>query len=255
MQKVSRLAFLIALTATGLACGPVTVKASADQAPQRSPLVGRVEIIGAGASPELPADLFKASQQNTVNAIKTRFEPSGSLPLSLQGEWIGEAKVTQVDIYPELHQEPYCQQFMSEVGQRFHKGMSGEMLLKFQPQVNGAVTLTSSDINLPHGLRVMLTSSPEATPVSDGVNRPRPLRNEIKLLSSDRAEQTRIDYVRIVDSEKRLLHAGFTEISALYQILNPKRLRIKILDIDYDQAGKPLWKILMEGEARPGSKH
>jgi hypothetical protein len=63
------------------------------------------------------------------------------------------------------------------------------------------------------------------------------------------AEQTRVDRVHIVDDLNMPIAGGFSEISATYTLTAPRRMDLKILEIDYDHRGKPLWKILLKGTA------
>jgi hypothetical protein len=173
-----------------------------------------------------------------------------SLPLSLQGMWYGKIKVTQMDTYPSLHYgEAYCQAFIREINRYFSVGQEGKLGLKFQRTGNAPLRVAASDVWFRHGLRVQLTTFSGPALVPGGINLPYTLRDEVLTLAKDRFEQTRVDAVRIVDHQGALLHSGFTEVSALYDLIASRKMRIKLLNIDYDQQGKPLWKVLMQGEA------
>ena len=96
---------------------------------------------------------------------------------------------------------------------------------------------------------MQLTSAKGPALLPGGTNLPSTVRNEVNLLDKNRIEQTRFDQVTIVGDDGRTIHTGFSEVSAFYQIAAPRRLKIKILSVDYDSNGKPLWKSLMAGEA------
>lgn len=217
-------------------------------------LYGRVEKVAGGEDPRLPDDLQNTMQQGGFR-FEAHAEQSASLPESLKGQWDGKVVISQMQTYPHLHPEPYCQQFIKEIGQQFSLGKSGRITLAFHNIGNGKVTVASSDIWFAHGLKVMLTCNVTPALVRGGTNLPRPVRNDVTTLGADRIEQTRIDYVQIVNRYRQLIHTGFTEVSALYHIKAPKRMYIKILNVDYDAQGKPLWKVLMEGEAIRWSSH
>jgi hypothetical protein len=69
-------------------------------------------------------------------------------------------------------------------------------------------------------------------------------------LPGNRVEHTRIDFTRILDeSSGQPVQQGYTEVSAQYEQRAPKRIRVKLLNVDYDRDGQPLWKALLEGEA------
>ncbi len=249
LQAITQARILALVTAIvlgeGLFC-PVNPQETGKQAP----LVGRVEEIAGGAEPLLPRDLLKGGAQDSAFPLTGGVGQSGTLPLALRGQWDGNVRITQLETYPDLHPEPYCQQFIGEIKRYFRLGKSGAIGLKFAPGRDGKLMVDSSNVRFFRGLGIGLTSQVSAALVPPGTNVPSTIRNDVQELGTDRVEQVRIDYVRIVDQWRRPLHAGFTEVSALYQMKAPKRIRVKILNIDYDQSGKPLWKCLMEGDAR-----
>jgi len=221
----------------------------ADEQTQRQPLTGRVEAFSGGAEPVLPSDLL--GSVNSRNPISTSISESGTLPQNLRGEWFGRITISQMDTYPNLHPEPYCQRFIQEISHYFESGKSGQLSLQFEPRSDGSLAVASSDIFFSRGLKVALTAQPAPALVAGGTNMPRPVRNDVTMLTDNRIEQTRIDYVTIVETRfRRPIHYGFTEVTAQYQIVAPRRMKIRILNVDYDQDGKPLWRALMEGELR-----
>lgn len=205
----------------------------------RVPLKGRVEAVESGADPSLPSDLLRGY----AGAAES------SLPPSLRGTWYGTVHISQMDTYPSLHPEPYCQAFISEVVQQFHVGQKGRIVLEIQPSESGNISLVSSDVRFSRGFGIQLTSGTGPALVPGGMNLPRTVKNEVVELGQDRIEQTRIDFVRIVDEMRRTIHTGFSEVTALYQLTGRRRIALKILSVDYDREGKPLWKSLMEGDA------
>ena len=249
----NRLSLLAALTLVASAFTTACHSARAEESPPsaRPPLVGRVEAVGGGGEPQLPMDLLKGTYDQ-ANGIPYRagVDQTGSLPADMRGEWDGTVKITQLQTYPELHPEPYCQQFIQEIDHFFKLGKGGQINLKFAERGDGVITVKSSDVYFSGGLRIELANTSGPALVPGGYNVPTPVKNSVSELGPGRVEQTRVDYVRIVDRERRPIHDGYTEVSALYQIVGPRRLRMKIVNIDYDQQGKPLWKTLMEGEAR-----
>jgi hypothetical protein len=227
--------------------------AQSQEATQRAPLTGRVEAFSGAAEPVLPSDLLGNPQTN--RALSGEATQSGSLPASLKGEWFGRVSITQMDSYPALHPEPYCQSFIQEIGHYFQAGKSGQLSMQFEQRPSGELTVASSDIFFARGLKMMLTTQTGPALVAGGTNIPRPVRNEVTQLTDGRYEQMRIDYVTIIDNRfRRPIHSGYTEVTAEYNVVTPRRMRIKILNVDYDQHGKPLWRALMEGELRHWGK-
>ncbi|GEM_PF-3111364 len=228
---------------------PAALPASAQGAGAGQPLTGRVETFAGGAEPVLPAELLgliRRPDTYTAGAART-----GELPGGLTGQWYGRVTMTQMAVYPELHPEPYCQEFIRQIEHFFRQGEKGQVTIRFANQPDGGPAVESSDVWFPHGVKVQLTAGEGPALVPGGTNMARTVRDDVKELGANRIEQTRIDLVTIADRERRaVLHSGFTEISALYKITGPRRMQVKILDVDYDKQGKPLWKALMEGELR-----
>lgn len=220
---------------------------------QRTPLTGRVEAFSGAAEPVLPSDLLKSARTN--RALSGEASQSGSLPPNLRGEWFGRVSITQMDSYPALHPEPYCQSFIQEIGNYFQTGKAGQLSMQFEQLPSGKLTVASSDVFFARGLKMMLTAHTGPALVAGGTNIARPVKNEVTQLTDNRYEQMRIDYVTIVDNRlRRPIHSGYTEVTAQYNIISPRRMRIRILNVDYDQEGKPLWRALMEGELRHWGK-
>lgn len=243
LEKVARvLAFALPLLLH------VTVPAYGQDIKQPKVLYGRVEEVAGGGTPRLPQDLLQGGAGEDTWSLGV--DQTASLPPAYQGEWDGSVRITQMDTYPDLHPEPYCLRFIEEIKDSFRLGKTGRLTLKFQLGPDGKLRVASSDVWFTRGLRVQLTTQVSPALVPGGTNLPTTVINDIQELGADRVEQVRIDRVRIVDGWRRPIHYGFTEVSAVYQIVAPKRMRIKILNVDYDHSGKPLWKTLMEGEAR-----
>lgn len=246
-HKLSTAALALGLLIIGAAC--------ADEVPARPPLVGRVETFAGTAEPVLPGNLLGLTGRQDGRALEGGLSESGALPDDLRGEWYGKITISQMDTYPAMHQEPYCQSFIAEIDRFFHQGQNGQISLAFETRRNGRLGVATSDALFGRGLRVMLTAQEGPALVPGGTNLPRTVRDDVAQLDGNRIEQTRIDLVSIVDkARRRLIHSGFTEVTADYQIVAPRRMRVKILNVDYDQDGKPLWKALMEGELRRWSR-
>lgn len=219
-----------------------SIAASGDEPNTPEPLKGRVELIESGGAPTLPPELLKGYLENPSLGPTT-------LPKALKGRWYGVVRVTQMQTYPALHAEDYCLSFISEIKKVFHLNQKGQIVLEIGANANGAATLSSSDVVFARGLRVQLNSSAGPALVPGGTNVPQTVRNEVTEMDSNRVEQTRIDRVVIVDEKQKPIHFGFAESSALYRLSSPQRMKVKILTVDYDFFGKPLWKCMMEGEA------
>lgn len=217
--------------------------AFAQDAPGKAPLQGRVETIQSGQDPELPADLLQK------NARISEDEHANSLPADLNGRWYGTVQIEQMETYPHLHPEPYCQSFIGEIGRWFHLGQKGKIILELRRSNQQGVSLVSSDVLFGHGLKLKLNSTSGPALVPGGTNMPRTVRNNVVVLGPTRVEQTRIDYITIIDDFRRPLHSGFSETTSLYELVAPKHIKVKLLSVDYDQDGKPLWKSIMAGEA------
>ncbi len=150
----------------------------------------------------------------------------------------------------DSHKDWYSRRFLEEVERFFKLGKRGWIELLIAEEPDGLIQVRASDVVFSGGLRLKLTTTYGPALVPGGINLLYPLRNRVTALGVDAVEQTRIDEVAIVDKWRRLLHQGFSEISALYQQKTARRIRIKVLNIDYGADGTPLWKVLMEGEAR-----
>ncbi|HEY9868945.1 MAG TPA: hypothetical protein V6D08_07245 [Candidatus Obscuribacterales bacterium] len=246
MSSLKKVAFVLAFGLPFIF--HATAPAYGQEIKQPKVLYGRVEEIAGGGEPRLPQELLRGGTGQ--DTWRLGVDQAASLPPALKGEWDGSVKITQMDTYPDLHREPYCLRFIEEIKNSFRLGKTGRLTLKFQLGPDGKLRVASSDVWFAHGLRVQLTTHVSPALVPGGTNLPTTVKNDVQELGADRVEQVRIDQVRIVDGWRRAIHYGFTEVSAVYQIVAPKRMRIKILNVDYDQSGKPLWKTLMEGEAR-----
>ena len=223
----------------------ISTASTAQDAVEPAPLQGRVEAIEGGANLTLPTDILRSGLQTTCSE-----GPRPGLPSSLKGRWYGTIHITQMDTFPQLHVgEPYCTDFIQAIEKYFHRDQRGQIVFEITANDNNYVSLASSDVWFGHGLRVQLTSSKGPALVEGGTNLPRTLRDDVSLLDQNRVEQSRYDFVTIVDDSGQMIHSGFSEVTALYVIAAPRRLKIKILSVDYDRTGKPLWKSLMTGEA------
>jgi hypothetical protein len=250
MSHIKRMLGILALVIAMGTSESFVSTIGAQETKQREPLVGRVEEMAGGGEPLLPQDLLKGGAGDGSIPLAGGVAQSGTLPLTLKGQWEGNVKITQMDTYPAIHPEPYCQQFIDEIKRYFHLGKNGSIELRFAPTAEGKIAVDSSNVRFFRGLAIGLTSQVSPALVQPGTNVPSTVRNDVQELGAERVEQVRIDYVRIVDQWNRPIHAGFTEVSTEYQLRAPRRMRVKILNIDYDQSGKPLWKCLMEGDAR-----
>lgn len=207
-------------------------------AEQSKPLEGRVERVEAGAEPLLPSDLV-------LDGSATASAP---LPISLRGKWFGSVKIIQMDTYPTVHtNEPYCEQMITEIGKVFEKGMKGELQLDIVPDGTGGTKIGSSDIFFGRRGKLNLTTHRGPGLVQGLYHIPVTIKNEVKNLSPKVVEQSRYDAVQIVTADNTYVERGFSEVSSQYNHQAPGRLLVKILNVDYDKQGKPLWKALMEG--------
>lgn len=210
--------------------------AASASASAKKTLEGRVEVIESGQAPSLSAQLLNGGVRN-------------DLPAAFQGKWFGFVRIKQMETYSEEHQgEPYCQQFMAEIPRFFHKGQRGQLMLHILPSPEGGLRIAASSVHLAGGGRVQLTTHRGKALVAGGFNMPTTVTDIVTEMDPKRVEQTRVDEIVIVDSLNKPIHRGFTEVSALYELEAPKRMHVKILDIDYDQSGRPLWKVLMDGD-------
>ncbi len=199
---------------------------------------GRVEQVEAGAEPLLPGDL----------SLNGGTEVSAPLPASLRGKWFGSVQIKQMDTYPAQHtNEPYCQQMVLEINKVFAKGMKGDLQVDIIPDGSGGTRIGSFDIFF--GKRGKLNLSAHRGPgLIPGIYHiPFTVKNEVRALSQNVVEQSRYDAVQMYDSQNRPTERGFTEVSAHYNRQAPGRLLVKILNVDYDGRGRPLWKALMVG--------
>ncbi len=206
-------------------------------------MLGRVEAIEFGAEPVLPADLLRA--RTTEGAFA-----KGPVSDAFCGKWWGSVSIKCLQSYPEQHGgEPYCLQFIVETQRYFKYGKRGQIVLSFLRGADGALVLDTSDVSFARGLKIQLTTSRGPALVSGGFNMPLTVSNDLSQLTPRTIEQTRIDAVTVVDRLGTAVHSGFTEVSCLLKLEAPRRMHLKILNIDYDQDGKPLWKVFLEGQA------
>jgi hypothetical protein len=157
--------------------------------------------------------------------------------------------ITQMETYPQLHQDAYSQQFIEEINKHFYKGKSARLILDIN-NAGGGATVSANDLLLARGFRIKLTATPGPALVPGGRNYPSTVKESVTELPGNRVEHTRIDFTRILDeSSGQPVQQGYTEVSAQYEQRAPKRIRVKLLNVDYDRDGQPLWKALLEGEA------
>lgn len=203
----------------------------------RAPLEGRVEVLENTERPTLP-------HQGSA-------EYDEEMPVEFAGKWYGDVKVLQMQTFPELHAgDEYAQEFIREIGRFVHLNQPGQITLIFKRNQIGLLELSSSDVILKGRVRLELSCMRGPALVRGGYNVPRIAMNRINRLPDQSVEQTRLDKVTIVDELGRPIRRGFTEISASFKLVSERKMVIKLLDIDYDQDGVPLWKVLLKGEAR-----
>jgi hypothetical protein len=232
----------IADESTGSVQSPPTSGTDEQQpaAAARAPLEGRVEVLEHSREPSLPADFLNGSASQ-----------DDGLPAEFAGRWYGDIKVMQMETYPHLHRnDAYAQEFIREIQRFVHLNQPGQITLNFKANRVGNLALSSSDVVLRGRVRLELACTSGPALVRGGYNMPRVAMNRVTRLSNKTAEQTRLDRVTIVDEFSRPIRGGFTEITASYTLKGERKMQIKLLDIDYDQNGAPLWKVLLEGEAR-----
>src|SRR5215813_3576139 len=133
MSRINRLVEVLVLVVALSTSGCFLDGARAQDTRQREPLVGRVEEIAGGGQPLLPRDLLEGG----AASLETGVKQSGTLPLAFKGQWEGNVKITQMDIYPAQHPEPYCQQFIAEIKRYFRLGKNGILELRFAPTTDG----------------------------------------------------------------------------------------------------------------------
>ena len=222
-----------AWAAPAFSAGDVTSSKSA------TPLTGRVETFES-AEPVLPADVLNGGASTE----------SQNLPAAFKGKWYGTVKIARMSTYEQSHRDrQYAQQFIHEIVDFFHPQQRGHITLQISPDARGGLKLDSSDVVFSGGVSLQLTTGKGPALVRGGFNLPHTVRDRVTQFADNQCEQARFDAVTIVDKDGKVLQTGFTEVSALYTLKAPRRMQIKLLDIDYDESGHPLWKALLEGEA------
>jgi hypothetical protein len=197
---------------------------------------GRVETVEQGSEPQFPAEVLNG------HAALDRMPPE------LAGSWYGKVEVAQLETYQPG--TAYGASFVAEVIKLFRVGQPGQVVLLFKRAKNGEVTLLSSDVILKGGMKLQMTSGKGRAAVPGGFNVPRTVADRIRSQPEKQSiEETRIDDVNIVDSAGNRIQHGYTEISAQYVLISPKRMSLKLLEVDYDDEHRPLWKILIRGTA------
>lgn len=202
-------------------------------------LEGRVEKIEQGEQPAISRDLLEAGVSE-----------SNGLPASMRGKWYGTVEVAQVETYPDLHPgAAYWAEFMNEAKQLFTTKKPGQIVLDIKENRAGVMCISSSDVVLRGGMKLQFTHGRGPALVRGGFNQPTTVTDKVTAHGDSSAEQTRIDQVSIVDARGNLIQRGYSEISASYNLISTRKMALKILEIDYDESGKPLWKILLRGTA------
>jgi hypothetical protein len=198
---------------------------------------GRVETVEQGSQPQFPAEVLKGGATF-----------GEKLPSELIGSWYGKVEVAQLEMYQPS--TPYGAAFVAEVQKLFRLGQTGQVLLLFKKNKAGEVSLLSSDVILKGGMKLQMTAGKGPAAVPGGYNLPHTVRDYVRTQPEKHSiDQTRIDEVDIVDGTGKRIQHGYTEISAQYSLISPKRMSLKLLEIDYDDEHKPLWKILIRGTA------
>jgi hypothetical protein len=223
-----------------LPCLLLTLLFSACAGIAAEPLEGRVEVLERSPQPSLPEGFLSGSATLTDDAMPEEFA----------GKWYGDVKVMQMQTFPHLHPDPYGQQFITEILRFVKPEQHGQIMLEFKNDRNGVLRLLSSDVILRGGVRLELDSQRGPALVRGGTNIPRTVVNRVTKLPDQTVEQTRLDNVTIVDQLGRPIRYGHTEVTAAYTLKGPRKMSIKLLNIDYSQEGAPLWKVLLKGEAR-----
>jgi hypothetical protein len=203
-------------------------------------LEGRVEAVEQSPQPEFPSDILRAG--TTCDTITDGFS----------GKWYGDVKVTQLMMYPQPHvMHPYCMRFIQEYNQLFGLGESGKVVLWFLKDRSGRINLQTSNVNMENRMKLRFTkgrSSGKAL-VPGGRDVTNTIADYTRVVDNS-VEQTRIDDVSVIDENfGQEIHHGYTEISAHYTLIAPKRMQVKLLEVDYDAQHIPLSKILIVGTA------
>lgn len=199
---------------------------------------GRVELIEEGEQPRLSEQLLHAGVS------------TGGFPEEMRGTWYGDVEIAQIETYPQLHSSSaYWTEFVRQAGALFTVHRPGKIVLQFKKDKDGRVHLLSSDAVMRGRMKLQFTSGRGPALIPGGFNEPNTITNLITVQSDSSVEQTRVDQVNIVASNGAVIQRGLSEISALYRRTEPRKMAVKILEIDYDEQGQPLWKILLRGTA------
>lgn len=199
---------------------------------------GRVEAVEQSTEPHFPAEYLQPNAP-----------ASDPIPDQLAGQWYGNVEIAQLEMYPQLYAgHPYWTQFVQELSGFFHLHQPGKVTLLFKRHKNGTVTLLSSDVWLKRGGRLQMTSGKGPAVVRGGFNMPVTVADKVRAKAGV-VDQTRIDKVSIVNNKGNQIQHGYSEISAHYELQSPRRMTLKLLEIDYDDQHKPLWKVLLRGTA------
>lgn len=203
-------------------------------------LEGRVEAVEQSAQPSFPSGLLQSG--TTSDTITADFA----------GKWYGNMQVTQLQMYPQLHTpHRYCMRFIGELNQLFGLGQNGKLVLWFAKDKTGRITLQTSNVNMENRMKLRFTkgASTGKALVPGGRDITNTLADNTRVVENS-VEQTRIDDVSVVDDNfGQEIHHGYTEISAHYTLIGPKRMEVKLLEVDYDAQHVPLSKILIVGTA------
>lgn len=220
--------------------GPIVPQQAQQSARPKAPLEGRVEVLRQQSEPSLPDYLLNGG----VRQIET-------LPIELTGKWYGTIHVAQMQTFPGGHSnDPYWNEFIAQITSFVKPNQRGEVTLHFKTDPSGTLQLSSSDVILRGGTRLQLTSGKGPALVRGGFNWPETMANRVTLLPNSIAEQTRLDRVAILNDRGQLIKQGYTEISASYELKSPRSILVKLIEIDYDEMRHPLWKVVLEGQAR-----
>lgn len=201
-------------------------------------LEGRVDKIEHGEIPALPQELLSAGISHE------------GLPEALMGSWYGAVEIAQVETYPHLHAgSPYWTAFIGEATKLFVPGNRGKVVLLLKRDRTGAVRVLSSDVILRGRMKLQFTSGRAPALVPGGWNNPTTITDVVRPIGETCFEQTRVDEVDITNATGMRIQNGFSEISATYTLVSPRKMSLRILEVDYNESGKPLWKVLIKGTA------
>jgi hypothetical protein len=262
-MKKTRYFIFLAILATNL----FSFAAQSQEPTTQEPIVGRIELTVKEGKPTLPEEILYGGTTHKKTAPPKHLSAKEQEKImanreaifnNFGGEWHGLVRITSMRVFPAYHKSRFWQRFITEIEHFFHVKQIGKMGVTFKQKEDNITHLMNSDIKFLRGAQITLSEHAGESMVEGAWSIPSTIKNQARRLSNKRVEQSRYDHVLFVDQYEHPIAEGYTELTGDYELIKPNTMQVKVMNVDYNEEGNPLWECIIEGKVirtRKFSKH